>query len=56
VRERIREQEGDAALENLPPGRLMRPDAVAEAYWQPYQQPGDAWTFEQQIRPFSEKW
>ena len=56
VRERIREQEGDAALENLPRGRLMRPDAVAEAYWQLYQQPSDAWTFEQEIRPFSEKW
>lgn len=56
VRERIREQEGDAGLENLPQGRLMRPDAVAEAYWQLYQQPSDAWTFEQEIRPFSEKW
>ncbi|HZE88176.1 MAG TPA: SDR family NAD(P)-dependent oxidoreductase, partial [Verrucomicrobiae bacterium] len=46
VRERIRESEGDKALEDLPPGRLMRPDSVAEAYWQLYQQPRDAWTFE----------
>jgi NAD(P)-dependent dehydrogenase (short-subunit alcohol dehydrogenase family) len=56
VRDRIREREGDAALESLAPGRLMRPEAVAEAYWQLYQQPSDAWTFEQEIRPFAEKW
>ena len=56
VRDRIREREGEAALENLEPGRLMRPEAVAEAYWQLYQQSPDAWTFEQEIRPFGEKW
>ena len=56
VRERIRESEGDAALAGLPPGRLMRPDAVADAYWQLYQQPADAWTFELEIRPPAEKW
>jgi hypothetical protein len=42
VRDRIRERESDAALTNLAPGRLMRPEAVAEAYWQFYQQPPDA--------------
>jgi NAD(P)-dependent dehydrogenase (short-subunit alcohol dehydrogenase family) len=56
VRGRIREREGDAALANLDPGRLMRPAAVADAYWQLYRQPRDAWTFEQEIRPFGEKW
>ena len=56
VRERIKEREGEAALHNLDPGRLMRPAAIAEAYWQLYQQPRDAWTFETQIRPFAEKW
>jgi NAD(P)-dependent dehydrogenase (short-subunit alcohol dehydrogenase family) len=56
VRDRIREREGDGVLETLPPGRLMRPEAVAEAYWQLYLQPPDAWTFEQEIRPFAEKW
>jgi NAD(P)-dependent dehydrogenase (short-subunit alcohol dehydrogenase family) len=56
VRDRIREREGDAAIENLAPGRLVRPEAVAEAYWQLYQQPPDAWTFEQEIRPFAETW
>jgi NAD(P)-dependent dehydrogenase (short-subunit alcohol dehydrogenase family) len=56
VRGRIREREGEAALANLPPGRLMRPEAVAEAYWQIYQEPPDAWSFEREIRPFAEKW
>jgi len=56
VRERIKESEGEAALNNLDPGRLMRPASVAEAYWRLYQQPRDAWTFEQEIRPFGEVW
>ncbi|MGH7985220.1 MAG: SDR family NAD(P)-dependent oxidoreductase [Candidatus Binataceae bacterium] len=56
VRDRIREREGDDALKELAPGRLMRPASVAEAYWQLYQQPRDAWTFEQEIRPYGEKW
>ena len=56
VRERIRESEGDAALHGLAPGRLMRPDAVADAYWHLYQQPADAWAFEVEIRPAAEKW
>src|SRR5262247_3612199 len=54
VRERIKEREGEAALANLDPGRLMRPEAVAEAYWQLYQEPRDAWSFEREIRPFAE--
>jgi len=56
VRERIKAHEGEAALASLDPNRLMRPEAVAETYWQLYQQPADAWTFEQEIRPFGEKW
>jgi NAD(P)-dependent dehydrogenase (short-subunit alcohol dehydrogenase family) len=56
VRERIKEREGGAALANLDPGRLMRPGSVAEAYWQIYQEPRDAWSFEREIRPFAEKW
>src|SRR5207237_2260774 len=36
VRNRIKEREGDTALANLDPGRLMRPAAIAEAYWQIY--------------------
>ena len=56
VRERIEEREGEAALANLDPGRLMRPESVAEAYWQIYQEPRDAWSFEREIRPFAERW
>jgi NAD(P)-dependent dehydrogenase (short-subunit alcohol dehydrogenase family) len=56
VRERIKAREGEDAVANLDPNRLMRPEAVAEAYWRLYQQPRDAWTFEQEIRPFGEKW
>src|SRR6266852_3177118 len=56
VRARIKEREGEAALANLDPGRLMRPASVAEAYWQIYQEPRDAWSFEREIRPFAEKW
>jgi NAD(P)-dependent dehydrogenase (short-subunit alcohol dehydrogenase family) len=56
VRNRIREREGEDALRSLPPDRLMRPEAVAEAYWHLYRQPRDAWTFEMEIRPFAEKW
>jgi hypothetical protein len=56
VRQRIAEREGAEALDALEPGRLMRPAAVAEAYWQLYQQPRDAWTFEHEIRPAGERW
>ncbi len=56
VRDRIREREGDEAMKTLDLARLMRPAAVADAYWQLYQQPRDAWTFEQEIRPFGENW
>ena len=56
VRERIKAREGEAALDKLPPDRLMRPEAIADAYWQLHQQPRDAWSFEHEIRPFGEKW
>lgn len=56
VRQRIADREGGDALANLDPDRLMRPAAVADAYWQMLQQPRDAWTFEQEIRPFGERW
>ncbi len=52
VRERIAARGGGPPAE----GALMRPAAVAEAYWALYCQPRDAWTFEQEIRPFGEKW
>lgn len=45
---------GPDALDD--PDALMPPTSVAEAYWQLYQQPHSAWTFEMEIRPFKEKW
>ncbi|MGH8013804.1 MAG: SDR family NAD(P)-dependent oxidoreductase [Candidatus Binataceae bacterium] len=56
VRDRIREREGDAAVKNLAADRLLNPASIAETYWRLYQQPRDAWTFEQEIRPYGEKW
>jgi NAD(P)-dependent dehydrogenase (short-subunit alcohol dehydrogenase family) len=54
VRERREQLWGKDALDN--PDLLMPPAAVAGAYWQLYQQPKTAWTFEMEIRPFGEKW
>ena len=45
---------GPNALDN--PDLLMPPSSVATSYWQLYQQPKSAWTFELEIRPFGEKW
>lgn len=56
VRDRIRSQGGDDAVANIQPDQLMRPESVANAYWDLYRQPRDAWTFEHEIRPFAEKW
>lgn len=54
VRTMLTEREGPEALAD--PDRLMPPAAVAEAYWALYNQPKSAWTFEQEIRPYGEKW
>jgi NAD(P)-dependent dehydrogenase (short-subunit alcohol dehydrogenase family) len=56
VRERIKQRGGAEALENLAPDQLMNPASVAEAYWQLYRQPRDAWTFELDMRPYQEVW
>jgi len=56
VRERIAERGGPDAVAQLRPDTLMRPEAVADAYWHLHQQPRDAWTFELEIRPFAEPW
>jgi NAD(P)-dependent dehydrogenase (short-subunit alcohol dehydrogenase family) len=50
----VRERRGEAAQDN--PDLLMPPASVATSYWQLYQQPRTAWTFELEIRPFGEKW
>ncbi len=56
VRQRLRERSGDAAVASLQPDQLMRPEAVADAYWALHRQPRDAWVFEQEIRPYAEPW
>ena len=56
VRERLKQREGEDALASLAPGRLMRPEAVADAYWTLYNQPRDAWSAEMEIRPLGERW
>jgi NAD(P)-dependent dehydrogenase (short-subunit alcohol dehydrogenase family) len=56
VRERIARREGAEALARLEPERLMRPDAIAETYWQLHGQPRDAWTHELDLRPYREPW
>ena len=54
VRQRRIEALGPNALDD--PDLLMPPSSVAASYWQLYQQPKSAWTFELEIRPFGEKW
>lgn len=54
VRQRRLEALGPNALDD--PDALMPPSSVAASYWQLYQQPKSAWTFELEIRPFGEKW
>ena len=54
VRERREQLWGKDAVDN--PDLLMPPASVAGAYWQLYQQPRSAWSFEMEIRPFGEKW
>lgn len=53
VRQRIAAR-GDS--HRLEPDRLMRPDSIADVYWQLHQQPRDAWTHEIDIRPYAESW
>ncbi|RTE65399.1 SDR family oxidoreductase [Amphritea opalescens] len=35
---------------------IIQPDNIADIYWQLHQQPRNAWTFEQDVRPFAEPW
>ena len=56
VRQVIARRDGEAALAAMDPDRLMPPESIADAYWQLYRQPRSAWTFEQEIRPYGEKW
>jgi NAD(P)-dependent dehydrogenase (short-subunit alcohol dehydrogenase family) len=39
----------------LPPEGGLKPEHIAETYWQLHNQPRDAWTFETDLRPWAEK-
>ncbi|MGD2139462.1 MAG: SDR family NAD(P)-dependent oxidoreductase [Burkholderiales bacterium] len=51
---RIKERMPDLARERGPDG-LLSIDAIAETYWQLHIQQRSAWTFEQDLRPWTEK-
>ncbi len=56
VRDRIKAAQGEEAIANLPPDRLMNPSSIADTYWMLHNQPRDAWTHELDIRPYGEQW
>lgn len=39
-----------------PADGILNPDDIAEAYWHLHAQPRNAWTFESDLRPYSERW
>lgn len=53
VRARRKERTGS---DEFAPDELMRPESIAETYWNLHLQPRDAWTHELDLRPFGEHW
>lgn len=53
VRARRKEQTG---TDEFAPDQLMRPESIAETYWNLHLQPRDAWTHELDLRPYGERW
>lgn len=51
----IRSQKYDHLLDERGPDSLLEPDAIAEAYLNLHRQHRSAWTFELDLRPWSEK-
>ena len=43
-------------MENLGTDGAIHPDAAAQAYWQLHCQPRNAWTFELDLRPWTQPW
>jgi len=41
-------------LHSLDPGKMMKPDDIAQIYWQITQQPHATWTHELDLRPRAE--
>lgn len=40
----------------MPKDGILKPEHIAENYWQLHAQPRDAWTFELDLRPYMETW
>ena len=54
VRERIAAARGQEALDQLQPDQLVNADHIADTYFYLHNQPRDCWTYELDVRPFSE--
>jgi hypothetical protein len=54
VRDRVRQAGKNP--DSLPPDTLMKPDSIAETYWNLHRQRRDGWTHELDIRPYAEAW
>jgi len=52
--QRVRERFPERAAQ-LPPEGMLKPDDIAEIYWQLHQQPRSTWSFEADLRPWAEK-
>lgn len=53
VRARRKERTGS---DTFAPDELMRPESIADTYWNLHLQPRDAWTHELDLRPYGENW
>jgi NAD(P)-dependent dehydrogenase (short-subunit alcohol dehydrogenase family) len=53
VRARLKDRSG---TDEVAPDQLMRPESIAQTYWDLHLQPRDAWTHELDLRPYGEKW
>lgn len=52
----IRNMMPSVYAERMPKEGILKPDHIAENYWQIHCQPRDAWTFEMDLRPYMENW
>ncbi|HEY0915548.1 MAG TPA: SDR family oxidoreductase [Solimonas sp.] len=52
----IRDNFPKAYAERMPKEGILKPEHIAESYWQLHAQPRDAWTFELDLRPYMETW
>ena len=53
--EAIRERFPDTVA-NAGPDAMLDPSSIAETYYAIHAQPRDAWTFETEVRPWTETW